>query len=131
LPERDARSRSPRTHHDRAWRDRTLVCVHHRPDGLPGVALGRGRPPPGARVPARAAPRPARALRQREPLPGRPPPLAGGRPLSAPGLGFMIHRTLQIPQTMAATGLFYIAILFVLVGELLGRLILFRTSLPL
>ena len=52
-------------------------------------------------------------------------------PLAALGLGFMIHRTLQIPQTMAATGLFYIAILFVLVGELLGRLILFRTSLPL
>jgi len=43
----------------------------------------------------------------------------------------MIHRTLQIPQTMAATGLFYIAILFVMVGEILGRLILFRTSLPL
>jgi len=52
-------------------------------------------------------------------------------PLAALGLGWMIHRTLQIPQTMAATGLFYIAILFVLVGELLGRLILFRTSLPL
>jgi hypothetical protein len=52
-------------------------------------------------------------------------------PLAALGLGFLIHRTLQIPQTMAATGLFYIAILFVLVGELLGRLILFRTSLPL
>jgi hypothetical protein len=52
-------------------------------------------------------------------------------PLAVLGLGFMIHRTLQIPQTMAATGLFYIAILFVLVGELLGRLILFRTSLPL
>jgi hypothetical protein len=52
-------------------------------------------------------------------------------PLAALGLGWMIHRTLQIPQTMAATGLFYIAILFVLVGELLGRLILYRTSLPL
>jgi hypothetical protein len=52
-------------------------------------------------------------------------------PLAALGLGWMIHRTLQIPQTMAATGLFYIAILFVMVGELLGRLILFRTSLPL
>jgi hypothetical protein len=52
-------------------------------------------------------------------------------PIAALGLGVMIHRTLQIPQTMAATGLFYIAILFVLVGELLGRLILFRTSLPL
>ncbi len=52
-------------------------------------------------------------------------------PLAALALGWMIHRTLQIPQTMAATGLFYIAILFVLVGEILGRLILFRTSLPL
>jgi hypothetical protein len=52
-------------------------------------------------------------------------------PFAAFGLGWMIHRTLQIPQTMAATGLFYIAILFVMVGEILGRLILFRTSLPL
>jgi hypothetical protein len=52
-------------------------------------------------------------------------------PAAALGFGWMIHRTLQIPQTMAATGLFYIAILFVLVGEILGRLILFRTSLPL
>jgi hypothetical protein len=52
-------------------------------------------------------------------------------PVAAFGLGLMIHRTLQIPQTMAATGLFYIAILAVMVGELLGRLILFRTSLPL
>jgi hypothetical protein len=43
----------------------------------------------------------------------------------------MIWRTLQIPQTMAATGLFYIAILAAVVGELLGRLILFRTALPL
>jgi len=52
-------------------------------------------------------------------------------PVAALGLGYLIHRTLEIPQTMAATGLFYIAILFVLVGEILGRLILFRTSLPL
>jgi hypothetical protein len=52
-------------------------------------------------------------------------------PLAAFALGLMIRRTLQIPQTMAATGLFYIAILAVMVGELLGRLILFRTSLPL
>ena len=41
-------------------------------------------------------------------------------PLAALGLGWMIHRTLQIPQTMAATGLFYIAILFVMVREILG-----------
>ena len=52
-------------------------------------------------------------------------------PLTALGLGYLIHRTLRTPQTMAATGLFYIAILAVMVGELLGRLILFRTSLPL
>ncbi len=32
---------------------------------------------------------------------------------------------------MAATGLFYIAILFVVVGELIGRLLLYHTSLPL
>ena len=52
-------------------------------------------------------------------------------PVAALALGYMISRTLQIPQTMAATGLFYIAILAVVVGELLGRLILFRTALPL
>jgi hypothetical protein len=52
-------------------------------------------------------------------------------PLAALGIAYLIHRSLEIPQTMAATGLFYIAILAVLVGELLGRLILFRTSLPL
>ncbi len=52
-------------------------------------------------------------------------------PLAALGIGYLIHRTLAIPHTMAATGLFYIAILFVLVGEMLGRLLLFRTSLPL
>jgi hypothetical protein len=52
-------------------------------------------------------------------------------PIAALGIGYLIHRTLAIPHTMAATGLFYIAILFVLVGEMLGRLLLFRTSLPL
>jgi hypothetical protein len=52
-------------------------------------------------------------------------------PVAAFALAYLIHRTLEIPQTMAATGLFYIAILAVVVGELLGRLILFRTSLPL
>ena len=52
-------------------------------------------------------------------------------PVAALAIGWMIHRTLAIPHTMAATGLFYIAVLFVLVGEMLGRLVLFRTSLPL
>jgi hypothetical protein len=52
-------------------------------------------------------------------------------PLPAFALAAMIRRTLAIPQTMAATGLFYIAILAVLVGEMLGRFVLFRTSLPL
>jgi hypothetical protein len=52
-------------------------------------------------------------------------------PVAAGGLAWMIWKTLQIPQTMAATGLFYIAILSVLVGEFMSRFILFRTSLPL
>jgi hypothetical protein len=43
----------------------------------------------------------------------------------------LIARTLAIPQTMAATGLFYIAVLAVTVGEMLSRLLLLRTSLPL
>lgn len=51
-------------------------------------------------------------------------------PLAAAGIAWMIAKTLEIPQTMAATGLFYIAILAVLVGEMLGRFVLFRTSLP-
>ena len=42
-----------------------------------------------------------------------------------------IWRTLLIPHTMAATGLFYIALLGVFVGEILGRQILALTSLPL
>jgi len=45
-------------------------------------------------------------------------------------LSWMIWRTLQIPHTMAATGLFYIALLGVFVGEILGRQILALTSLP-
>ena len=51
-------------------------------------------------------------------------------PVAAYGLGWMIGRTLDVPQTMAATGLFYIALLAVVVGEILGRTILFRTALP-
>jgi len=35
-------------------------------------------------------------------------------------LSGMIWRTLQIPHTMAATGLFYMALLGVFVGEILG-----------
>ncbi|HLK09897.1 MAG TPA: hypothetical protein VKW76_00795 [Candidatus Binatia bacterium] len=52
-------------------------------------------------------------------------------PAAALGTAALIRRTLAIPQTMAATGLFYVAVLAVLSGEMLGRLILFRTSLPL
>jgi hypothetical protein len=52
-------------------------------------------------------------------------------PIAAYGLGWMIGRTLDVPQTMAATGLFYIALLAVVVGEILGRTILFRSALPL
>jgi len=46
-------------------------------------------------------------------------------------LSVMIWRTLKIPHTMAATGLFYIALLGVFVGEILARQILALTSLPL
>ena len=45
-------------------------------------------------------------------------------------LAWMIWRTLLIPHTMAATGLFYIALLGVFVGEILGKQILALTSLP-
>jgi hypothetical protein len=45
-------------------------------------------------------------------------------------LAWMIRRTLLIPHTMAATGLFYIALLGVFVGEILGRQILALTALP-
>jgi hypothetical protein len=45
-------------------------------------------------------------------------------------LSWMIWRTLLIPHTMAATGLFYIALLGVFVGEILGKQILTLTSLP-
>src|SRR3989304_674243 len=43
-------------------------------------------------------------------------------------LSWMIWRTLLIPHTMAATGLFYMALLGVFVGEMLGRQILALTS---
>jgi hypothetical protein len=46
-------------------------------------------------------------------------------------LVWMCWQTLKIPQTMAATGLLYIAVMSVLVGEMLGRFILFRTAIPL
>jgi len=43
----------------------------------------------------------------------------------------LITRTLRIPQTMAATGLFYIGALVVAVGEILSHWLLFRVGLPL
>jgi len=52
-------------------------------------------------------------------------------PVPALIIAWLIQRTLLIPQTMAATGLFYVAILFVMVGEMLGRLVLYETGLPL
>jgi len=52
-------------------------------------------------------------------------------PAATAALIWMCWRTLKIPQTMAATGLLYIAVLSVLVGEMLGRFIMFRTGLPL
>ena len=43
----------------------------------------------------------------------------------------LIRRTLAIPQTMAATGLFYIEALVVTVGQIIAHWLLFRTGLPL
>jgi hypothetical protein len=45
-------------------------------------------------------------------------------------LCFFIWKTLQIPHTMAATGLLYIAVLFVSVAEILGKWLLALTSVP-
>jgi hypothetical protein len=43
----------------------------------------------------------------------------------------LIRKTLEIPQTMAATGLFYIEALVGAVGQILALWLLFRTGLPL
>jgi hypothetical protein len=52
-------------------------------------------------------------------------------PVASLVLTWMCWQTLKIPQTMAATGLLYIELMSVVVGEMLGRFILFRTALPL
>lgn len=52
-------------------------------------------------------------------------------PLPALGIAIMVHRVLQIPQTMAATGLFYIELIFVLTGAFIGRYFTFLTGFPL
>ncbi len=52
-------------------------------------------------------------------------------PIATIILVWMCWQTLKIPQTMAATGLLYIAVMSVIVGEMLGRFILFRTAVPL
>jgi hypothetical protein len=61
--------------------------------------------------------------------------LLAARMLLGPGatlaLAWMTWKTLEVPQTMAATGLLYIAVMSALVGEMLGRFILFRTAVPL
>jgi hypothetical protein len=51
-------------------------------------------------------------------------------PIATIILVWMCWQTLKIPQTMAATGLLYIAVMSVLVGEMLGRFIMFRTAIP-
>jgi hypothetical protein len=43
----------------------------------------------------------------------------------------LIRKTLEIPQTMAATGLFYIEALVISVGQIAAHWLLFRTGLPL
>jgi hypothetical protein len=44
---------------------------------------------------------------------------------------YLIAKTLEIPQTMAATGLFYIQATTVAVGQILAHWLVFRTGLPL
>ncbi|HVA78783.1 MAG TPA: hypothetical protein VNF27_12850 [Candidatus Binataceae bacterium] len=52
-------------------------------------------------------------------------------PVATLVLTWMTWQTLKVPQTMAATGLLYIALMAAIVGEMLGRFILFRTAVPL
>lgn len=52
-------------------------------------------------------------------------------PVATLVLTWMTWQTLKVPQTMAATGLLYIAVMAAIVGEMLGRFILFRTAVPL
>jgi hypothetical protein len=52
-------------------------------------------------------------------------------PVASIILAWMTWQTLKIPQTMAATGLLYLMVASVLVGEMLGRFIMFRTAIPL
>jgi len=52
-------------------------------------------------------------------------------PAASIALAWMCRQTLKIPHTMAATGLLYVTLMSVLVGEMLGRFILFRTAIPL
>ncbi|MGH7779768.1 MAG: hypothetical protein ACREQR_08065 [Candidatus Binataceae bacterium] len=52
-------------------------------------------------------------------------------PIATIILTWMTWQTLKVPQTMAATGLLYIAVMAAIVGEMLGRFILFRTAVPL
>jgi hypothetical protein len=52
-------------------------------------------------------------------------------PVATIVLVWMCWQTFKIPETRAATGLLYIAVMSVLVGEMLGRFIQFRTAIPL
>ena len=52
-------------------------------------------------------------------------------PVATIVLVWMCWQKLKIPETRAATGLLYIAVMSVLLGEMLGRFIQFRTAIPL
>ena len=45
-------------------------------------------------------------------------------------IALVIRNTLRIPNVQSATGFFYIAILTVLLGEVLGRALLLYTGIP-
>jgi hypothetical protein len=62
------------------------------------------------------------------------PILFGGRVLiggvATLVIALVIRNTLRIPNVQSATGFFYIAILTVLLGEVLGRALLLFTGIP-
>jgi len=76
---------------------------------------------------------PARAQQLLRVIPDHPF-LSGGRVLIGIGatlvVALVIRNTLRIPNVQSATGFFYIAILTVLLGEVLGRALFLYTGIP-
>jgi len=97
------------------------------------VVLAQGLFPIAHGVVAVAAGDPARAAEVLRVIPEHPI-LFGGRVLiggvATLVIALVIRNTLRIPNVQSATGFFYIAILTVLLGEVLGRALLLFTGVP-